>query len=251
VKEKLMNIENLASARLSQSESKATEIRQRLDDEVLPAIQAVEAELSALERTAPDWREVVGSSAAVVRVEDERQRLVYRRRLLVDAKTEAEAELAVAQAELAAAPLRELRDEIQRIGEQRTQLARDMIAAAKQLGAMVTEAEALREQMYGVAQRSRKHFVGRPGDAVDAGRQAAAHSDMLLGLKSTPVQTAIEYALAMSAPRHVWESEFLTSHGVLPDAVEKLGTQCRYALLSLDACMRKLIADAAAPAKDS
>jgi hypothetical protein len=233
--------------KLSLSQAKAEEIRQRLDQEVLPAIRSAENELAQIEHLSADWRSTSGNVAAVERVADDRKRLTNRLDILGDVRRRAEAELRIEQAQVEVDALHELRNEMQRLGDQRTQRARDIVATAEMLAAMVSEVESLRVQMISLAHTAQRFFVGRPGIAADspeAMRRSESFSGLLRLLQSTEVQAAVEHVIGAGTPAHVWEYQYRASGGRAPDAVAKIGGQCQGSLFKLDSAMRMLIDDA-------
>ena len=235
--------------KLTLADSRRQEIQQRLNDELLPAIRSVDQELAQIETTKANWRDTVANPANVERVEDDRKRLVNRRTILTEARERAEAELRQAEAQVQVDVVAELRAEFERIGNAREQRARDIVAAAETLAAMVVEDDLQREKMVGIVHRAKRFFVGRASGPEEM-RRSDAHAELLRLLKPmgerstmTDLQHGIESVLAKNIPAHLWSSE-MTQGGRAPDTVAKIGGQCRGGLIAMDECMKKLIDDA-------
>lgn len=226
------------------SESKVAEIRRRLHVDVLPAIEKVQGELAEIEEITADWRSTSGNVAAVERVADDRKRLVNRLALLTDVRTRAEAELRVELAQVEIDALQELRNEMQRVGDQRLTTARNIVATAKMLAQMVTEVELQREQMASLAHHAERFHVGRGRDVNENMARSKRHAELMRLLKASDVQAGVEHVIAMDAPAHVWEYAYRRSPGATPDAVLNVEGQGRGALITLDEYARILIADA-------
>jgi hypothetical protein len=233
----------------SLAEHKVHEIRQRLEAELQPAIGAVESELAQIAGATADWRDTAGNPANVERLEEDRKRLLNRRAILTDARDRAQSELRQAEAQVEVDELAEHAVDYQKIGDARIQRARDMVATAQTLAAMVVEDDLQRTQMVNIANRVRRYFVGRSSGAEEM-RRSNAHAELLALLKpigergtETNIQQAIEHVLAHNIPAHLWVSE-MRQTGKVADAVTYVLGQCRGGLTSMRECMQRLVADA-------
>lgn len=233
--------------KLTLSQTKVAEIRRRLDQELLPAIRGIETELAQIEATTADWRSTTASVGAVERLADDSRRLTNRLAILNDARARAQAELRVEEAQVEVDALQQLRAEMQRIGDARTQRARDIVSTAEMLAAMIGEVEDMRVQMLNLANSARRFFVGRPGipaDSTEAIRRSNAYAGFQRLLHSTEVQAAVEHVIGTRTPPHVWEYQYRHEGGRAPDAVVNVTGQCRGSLITLDECMRQIVEDA-------
>jgi hypothetical protein len=238
---------NTHVTKLTLSQTKVADIRRRIEQELTPAICSVEAELAQIEATTADWRSTTASVATVERMADDQRRLTNRLAILTESHARALAELRVEEAQVEVDALQQLRAELQRIGDARTNRARDIVSTAEMLAAMINEVEDMRAQMLTLANSARRFFVSRPGipaDSAEAMRRSSAYAGFLRLLRSTEVQAAVEHVIGTRTPPHVWEYEYRNEGGRASDAVVNVGGQCRGSLITLDECMRQIVEDA-------
>jgi hypothetical protein len=227
----------------SLAQSKVADIQARLDSEVLPAIRKVEEGLADIDGIESDWRATAAAPQNAENVAEDRKRLVNRLQLLNDVRKRAEAELRVEQAQVDVDALQELHAEFQKVGDARTQRVKDIIAAAHQIAALISEVELQREQLNSIAYRAKPFFVGRASGTEEI-RRSDGYGEWLRHLRSTDVQAAVEHVLGMNTPSHVWEYGFRQSGGRIPDAVVNVSGQCSGGLLRFNEAMARLIEDA-------
>ncbi len=227
----------------SLAEEKVQDIRTRLDTELMPAIRAVEQEMANIDSTTANWRDAASAPANIERLNEDRARLFTRRAILTDARDRAEAELRLATAQVEVDQLAEIRAEFQRIGDARTQSARDLIAIAEMAAAKVSDMERQREQMASLAHGARRFFLDR-ASGMEEERRSVEFNELLRLLKETEVRAGFEHVIGMNTPQHVWLYEYRHSPAAAPDAVRNIGGQCKGGLITFDRAMQRLIADA-------